>query len=71
MSVRNGSESWFMRATKQQLLDELERLQRRIDEFERSADQHQRVNQAPREGAGQLSLIVDHLPALISYVDND
>ena len=44
MSVRNGSKCWSMRATKQQILDELEKLQRRIDEFEPSADQHQRVN---------------------------
>ena len=40
MSLRNGCKRWSVRATKEQLLDELERLQRRIDEFERSADQH-------------------------------
>ncbi len=71
MSGVDDSKRRSSRATKQQLLNELERLQRRINELERSADQHQRVNQAPREGAGQLSLIVDHLPALISYVDSD
>ncbi len=71
MSGVDYSKRRSSRATKQQLLNELERLQRRINELERSADQHQRVNQAQREGHGQFSLIVDHLPALISYVDSD
>ena len=55
------------------LWEELRADGQRHDEAQQreGADQHQRVNQAPREGAGQLSLIVDHLPALISYVDSD
>jgi PAS domain S-box-containing protein len=55
--------------TKKQLINELTELRQRVDELEALEKELRQTGETLRENEGQLELITDSLPVLISYID--
>jgi len=57
--------------TKKELINELAELRQRVDELEALEKELRQTGETLRENEGQLELIADSLPVLISYVDSE
>ena len=57
--------------TKEELINELRQLRKRITEVEALERERKKVENTTRESGEQLQILADSLPVLISYVDSE